>query len=152
AFPLLTFQRVMLLLMVSVALIHSASGFVSAVWNTPHIRLLVCMVGILAVSTALSSQPELSRREFFSERVLGLPFYFAVVCIALADRMTVRRMLVAIGAIGFIIVVLALIEAISGKSVVASLHLLPADKLKELGYEAELERRAGLPRVHAVFQ
>jgi len=152
AFPLLTFQRVMLVLLVAVALVHNAPGYLSALWTTPHIRLLLGMILLLAVSTALSSQPDLSRREFFSERVIGLPLYFAVVCMALPDEAAVRRLLTAICAIGFVILVLALVEAVTGNSIVASLHLLPPGKLEELGYGLVLDRRVGLPRVHAVFQ
>jgi hypothetical protein len=152
ALPLLTFQRAMLVLLVGCAIIHNAPGFLSALWRTPHIRLLLTMIAVLAVSTVFSSQPELSRREFFSERVIGLPLYFAVVCFALPNRAAVRRLLLAFCAIGFVILVLALVEAVTGNSIVASLHLLPPEKLKELGYGMALERRAGLPRVHAVFQ
>src|SRR5690242_5680418 len=128
ALPLLTFQRVMLVLLVAVVLVHNASGYLSALWSTPHIRLLLGMIFVLALSTAFSSHPDLSRREFFSERVIGLPLYFAVVCMALPDEAAVRRLLTAFCAIGFVILVLALVEAVTGNSVVASLHLLPQGK------------------------
>ncbi len=150
--PLLTFQRVMFLLLLGAVLLHVPGAFVRALWQAPGIRILWAMVLVMAISTLLSREPAVSQKEFLSERNLGLPVYFAIVWLALRDKAAVRRMLIAVGAVGLVVALLAIGEALTGKGVVASLHLLPPEKLKSLGYYAELERRAGFPRVESVFQ
>ncbi len=152
AIPLLTFQRVMLLLLVGVALVHAPARWFRGLWHTPGIRILWAMVLVLAISTALSAQPALSQREFLSERQLGLPLFFATVWLALTGKVAARRLLVALGTVGIVISILAVVEAATGHGVVASIGVLPAEKLTELGYRDVLETRAGLPRVESVFQ
>jgi len=150
--PLLTFQRVMLVVLVAAALTHAPGRFVSALTGAPRIRLVLAMTLALGVATALSSEPAVSQREFLSERGIGLPLYFAAVWLALGDEPAVHRMLRAFVAVAAIVLVLAVVEAATGRSVVAQLQLLPAAKLEALGYHADLERRVGLPRVQSVFQ
>jgi len=150
--PLLTFQRLMLVVLVVAALVHTPSGYFRALFAAPRIRLLLATMLVLAVATVLSTDPSASHREFLSERGVGLPVYFAAVWLALGDEASVHRMLRAFVVAGAIVLVLAVVEAGTGRSVVAQLQLLPAEKLDALGYHAELERRAGLPRVQSVFQ
>lgn len=150
--PLLTFQRMVLVVLVAAALAHAPGSFLGALLAAPRMRLLLTMTLALGVATALSSDPAASLREFLSERGIGLPLYFAVVWLALGDEAAVHRMLRAFVAVATIVLVLAAVEAATGRSVVAQLALLPAEKLEALGYHAELERRAGLPRVQSVFQ
>ena len=150
--PLVTFQRVMLLLLVAAALAHAPGRYVSALLGAPRIRLVLAMTLVLAVATALSSEPAVSQREFLSERGLGLPFYFAAVWLVLGDADGVPRALRAFVAVGAVVLLLAAVEAVTGRSIVAELRLLPTVKLEALGYHAELERRVGLPRVQSVFQ
>ena len=152
AVPLLTFQRVMLVLLVTVALAHGPGVLIRAAWDAPGVRILWAMTLVMAVSTALSREPAVSQREFLSERVIGLPLYFAVVWLALPSASAAQRALRALGHVGFGVAVLAVAEAVTGQGVVAGLHLLPPQKLQELGYQAVLERRAGFPRVESVFQ
>ena len=150
--PLLTFQRAMLVVLVLAALAHAPGRFLGALVAAPRIRLVLAMTLALAVATALSSDPAVSQREFLSERGIGLPLYFAAVWLALGHEAGVHRMLRAFVAVAVIVLILAAVEAATGRSVVAQLQLLPAEKLDALGYHAELERRAGLPRVQSVFQ
>lgn len=150
--PLLTFQRVMLVVLVAAALAHAPGRFLGALAAAPRIRLVVGMTLALGVATLLSSQPAVSQREFLSERGIGLPLYFAVVWLALGDEAAVHGMLRAFVGVAAIVLILAAVEAAIGRSVVAQLQLLPGEKLEALGYHAELERRAGLPRVQSVFQ
>ena len=150
--PLLTFQRMMLVVLIVAALAHAPGRFLGALLAAPRIRLLLAMTVVLAVATALSNDPAVSQREFLSERGIGLPLYFAAVWLALGDEAAVQRMLRAFIAVAAIVLVLAAAEAATARSVVAQLHLLPAEKLGALGYHLELERRAGLPRVQSVFQ
>ncbi len=150
--PLLTFQRLMLVVLVLAALAHTPSGYLETLFTAPRIRLLLAMMLVLGVATALSSDPATSQREFLSERGIGLPVYFAAVWLAIGDEASVHRMLRAFVVVSAIVLVLAVVEAGTGRSVVAQLQLLPAEKLDALGYHAELERRAGLPRVQSVFQ
>lgn len=150
--PLLTFQRLTLVVLVVAALTHAPSGYLATLFAAPRIRLLLAMMLVLGVATALSSDPATSQREFLSERGIGLPIYFAAVWLALGDEASVHRMLRAFVAVAAIVLLLTLVEAGTGRSVVAQLQLLPAEKLDALGYHAELERRAGLPRVQSVFQ
>ncbi|TME27608.1 MAG: hypothetical protein E6I75_24595 [Chloroflexi bacterium] len=77
ALPLLTFQRAMLVLLVVIIVFHVPARFLAALWVTPHIRVLLGMTLAFGIATALSNDPALSQREFFSERAIGLPLYFA---------------------------------------------------------------------------
>ena len=150
--PLVTFQRVMLALLVVTILFHVPARFLAALWVTPRIRLLLGMVLAMAVATALSREPAVSQRELFSERAVGLPLYFAAVWLALRDERAVRRLLWALVAAAVLVLIVAALEAMTGRGLVAQLGLLPPDKLEGLGYHADLERRVGLPRVQSVFQ
>ncbi len=150
--PLLTFQRVMFLLLVGAALAHGPVRFIRGLWRTPGIALLWGMVAAMGIATVLSIDPVASTREFLTERAIGLPFYFAVVWLALPDREAAAKLLRVVGAVGLVISLVAVVEAITGQGVVAGLGLLPPQKLKDLGYYAVLERRAGFPRVESVFQ
>ena len=152
ALPLLTFQRAMLVLLVVIIVFHVPARFLAALWVTPHIRVLLGMTLAFGIATALSNDPALSQREFFSERAIGLPLYFAVVWLTLSDEQAVRRLLWAFVAVALVVLTLAVVEAATGRGVVARLALLPPEKLNALGYDAELERRIGLPRVQSVFQ
>ena len=150
--PLLTLQRAMFALLVAGAFLHAPLRFTTALWTAPRTRLLLGMMLILAISTILSSQPGVSTEEFFSERALGLPFYFAAVWIALQDARAAKYVLWGIVVASLIILLLAAGEAVTGRGVVASLGVLPPAKLLSLGYREVLERRVGLPRVESVFQ
>lgn len=152
ALPLLTFQRAMLVLLVVTIVFHIPARFLAALWVTPHIRVLLGMTLAFGIATALSNDPALSQREFFSERAIGLPLYFAVVWLALSEERAVRRLLWAFVAVALVVLILAAVEAATGRGVVARFALLPSEKLQALGYNAELERRVGLPRVQSVFQ
>ncbi len=150
--PLVTFQRVMLVLLTAAALVHGPARALAALWQAPGIKLLWAMIAVMGVSTLLSVDPSTSRQEFLSERAIGLPLYFALVWLGLPDHAAVRRLPkgVAIGSV--VVLALAVIEAVTGHGAVATLGILPSEKLRALGYWVDLERRAGLPRVQSVFQ
>lgn len=150
--PLLTFQRVIFLLLVLAAVIHAPTEYARSLFRAPGIVLVWGMIAAMAVATALSVQPAVSQREFFTERALGLPFYYAVTWLALRGRRTTSQALKAVGVVGLAIAAIAIVEAFTGRGVVAGLGLLPPEKLKNLGYDAVLDLRAGFPRVESVFQ
>jgi len=149
--PLLTFQRMGFVLLVAALFINNFGTRQKKIHRPPGFFWLCCFVLTLFLSILSSEIPSISVKEFFSERVLGLPFVFLLgysMIRTRADAVRVFRLF----ALGSVIVILIVeYEYVTGTSFFGAFNLIPVGAQEMHDLRTELERRLGFFRVRAPF-
>ncbi len=148
--PLITFQRVGLVVLILVWIAKYLVSEKHKIEKVPLLGLLSLFLLLVSITSVFSVNFGTSMREFFSERVVGIPFIYFLVFQGIRSRVDIKRFLCVLLISGFIVSVLGIYEFYSGENPFSKIHLMPEQKLQALGF-GYYRTRAGFMRVQSTF-
>lgn len=146
--PLITFARVMLVILTLGWLIRYSFGIDRKIQMPPLFGLIILFTGLLFLSTLFSTNQPASMKEFFSERKLGVPFLYFLVFQTIKSEKEVKEVLSLFIAGMALVSLLGIAEFIIGKNIFYAISALPDEKLLGLGF-GYLRKRAGFFRIQS---
>lgn len=154
--PLITFQRIMLVVLVVVWSIKYLMGQMPQIEKPPLIELLFVFVGFVFFSCIFASQSKIAFKEFFSERIIGVPIIYFLFFQFMRDEKAMKKTFYVLMISGFVVAVIGIIQALTQTSPFYYLgkYFMPEEKILELGFAdivSVANRRLGLYRVQSTI-
>jgi hypothetical protein len=154
-FPLITFQRVMLVILGLVWGVKYLTGKTMKIEKPPLMGLLFVFIGVVFVSSLLAPQPKLALKEFLSERWIGIPVLFFLAFQTIRDANTVKRIINLMIISSLIVCIFGIIEFVTRVNVFFEIGrlLMPQGKLAGMGFSASSNGflRMGIPSIQSSF-
>jgi hypothetical protein len=149
---LLTFQRIALVLLLLAAAVRIVTGKRPTLEFPKGSMLLSLFVAVMFGSVVYSLVQPVSMKEYFSERVIGLPLLFILAYSLIANTDRAKIILRYIAITSLFVAAIALIEFFSGVNLFEKMNFLPQGVSDEIGIGQDIETRLDLYRVKSVFQ
>lgn len=148
-FPLITFQRVAILILLFFLFFSSLTA--KKIILPSHSILFISFLFFAFISSIFSTYPGQSLKEFFSERVIGMFLIYFLVFNLVKDERFIEKSIDVILISGFIIAIFSIFEFLLKTNLFWNIKLIPEEKLYEVGFRGYHQIRAGMLRAQASF-
>lgn len=148
--PLITFSRVMLVILTLGWLIRYSLGINREIQKPPLFGLILLFTGLLFMSAIFSINLPVSFKEFFSERKIGIPIIYFLIFQTIKTEQEIKKVFYLFIAAMTLVSILGIIEFITGYNIFYQISALPDEKLKQIGFGYH-HSRVGYSRIYSAF-